>query len=398
MELSWEITTVTPPGSPTNWNARFMHNGIPITSITVPPAESETIGVEVSVTTAGVVHETATVRITGQDGYLPITGPLNTTRTSQNNIIGQEIILTTRVGRNYDPHVEIAPGTPDSLRVNALTSTVFEVKVSNFGLQMDSIRLLANVGSPSRGETRASPNWRVTFSPASLVQDLNSVNEGIGYFAIVYVHVTAPSTAMFGNYPITITAASVMGTTEEDTMELIARVPLPDLYATPNDVVFSRFPVIKDQEMKVNVTIHNNGGAVERGFDVEFWVEDTLKKDDFIIIDVVRVPAIENQGEYTASVTLTPEINPRVKETLVTTRIRIQIDPLDEIIESDEDNNRVIANLEIMQTPKSSPGFGASLWMVMGIAALAVALAAGSRWNASSGQIKTWIRTRYHRK
>jgi hypothetical protein len=376
--LSSEVFSVSAPGQLANWSVRFLDGGTEITNVSVALGETKTIGVEVSAGQGTKLHETAKTRITGKDAYLPLSGPTNTTKTTQNAILGTELILTTRVGQSYDPHVEIASGTENMLYVNPNTETTFRVKVSNWGLELDSVRLIANVGAGVRGETRASESWRVTFAPSSLVQDLNSINDGIGYSAIVYINVTAPNTAVYGNYPITITAASQFGN-EEDTTELIARVRLPDLYVKSEDISFSRFPVIDGQSMIINVTVHNNGGAVTEDIELEFWAEDTIKDDNYGIIGVASISYLGNQDEAYATIVFVPELHPSIKETLTTTGIRVNVDPLDEVIESDELNNQAYSNLEILKAPKTTSSYTASLFMMVGMIAVAALLATGER-------------------
>lgn len=380
--LTADVIHVSAPGSIGNWSVRFLEAGVEITNTTIIAQDSKIIAVEVFASYYAVLHETATIKVTAQDAILPLSGPTNTSSTSQNNIAGEELILTTRVGTNYNPFIEIVPGTKDSLQVNALSPTTYRVKVSNLGFKLDSIRLIANVGSPVRGETRASETWRVSFSPSSLVQDLNSINDGVGYYAIVYVNVTAPTTAVFGHYPITITAGSVGGN-DEDSMQIIARVPVPDLYAKAEDITFSRFPVMNGQDMIINITIHNNGGAVEDTFDVEFWMEDTIKAGDYTIIGIKTISPIGSQQETYATIKLTPELHPSIDDPITRPGIRIEIDPLDDITETDEDNNRVESDIEIIKEPATSPGYSASLMMIVGMVAVAAILAVGHKWKLS---------------
>ncbi|MCK4614540.1 MAG: hypothetical protein KAU14_07040, partial [Thermoplasmata archaeon] len=81
-----------------------------------------------------------------------------------------------------------------------------------------------------------------------------------------------------------------------------------------------------------------------------------------------------------ATVTFTPELSKKIKDPLTTLVIKIEIDAESEIIESDEDNNVVSNDLEVMKVPKAAPGYDASLWMVLGIIGLGVVLAAGAEW------------------
>jgi len=377
--LTADIIDVTLPGVIGNWSVRFVMGGIEITNVTVDTGKTEIVGVEVHAGGDAVLNERATTRVTAMDAKQSDPTNKSTSRTEQDSVPGEELILTTTRGHDFQPRIEIAPGTESRKNVNPNTPTTFKVKVSNVGLKMDSIMLVANVGSPTRGDTRAGSSWTIRFSPGSLVPDLNSINEGIGYYAYVYVNVTAPDTAIYGDYPITLTAASQRGY-EEDSTIIRAVVPIPDLYANADDIVFSRFPVIDGQEMTINVTIHNRGGAVEESFTVDFWIEDTQKPNHFNILGSATVGPILSQGEGYAYVVLTPELSPKDLETLTNVGIRINIDPVSEIVESDEDNNQVDSNLEIMRSPKSTSGYSASLLMMITMVGIGALLAASEKY------------------
>ncbi|MCK4613166.1 MAG: hypothetical protein KAU14_00045, partial [Thermoplasmata archaeon] len=269
VNLSAQIMSVSLGGNASNWSVKFKYGGSYITSIEVDQGKTETVGVEVYAPISAVLHETATIRVSGEDGYPPISGPLNTTRCKQNNEFGTYLTLKTEVGKDYEPEITIAPGADNRKQVNPLTPTTFKVKVRNVGLDTDSYRLSYNVGSPIRGESRATATWKIIFSPSAYIQDLKSMD-----YTFIYVNVTSPSNAIYGDYPIAITAAS-QSSNSEDAVTILAVIPIPDLYANPDDIVFSRFPVIDGQEMAINITIHNKGGALEDDFAVNFWIEDT---------------------------------------------------------------------------------------------------------------------------
>jgi hypothetical protein len=380
VNLYAEIIEVTYPGMIANWSVRFMHGGIEITNITLNALSSDVVGVEVNSGFTAQLSETATIRVTAEDMRASLPGPdMNATDTLQGGRLGKALILTTIRGQNYEPKIEIAPGTDNRKEVNPNNPTSYRVKVTNMGLKLDTIRLKANVGSPIRGETRqASDDWTIQFGPSALVT-LNSFNEGIGSSTIVYVNVTAPAAAIYGDYPITITAVSQFGTTE-DSMKIRAFVPLPDLYAEEDDITLSRFPVIDNQRMTINVTIHNDGGAVEESFSVEFWIEDSEKKGKFNIIGVVDVQPIGNGESSYAIIPLTPDLGPKIFETLTRLAIQIRIDSTSEIIEANEDNNVLHSNVEVLKTPDSGSSYSATLWMVVTMVGLAVVLTTGERY------------------
>ena len=382
VNLSAEVIDVTYPGSIGNWSVRFMYGGFEVTNITVDQDDTEVVGLEVNSGLTAQLHETATVRVTGEDLYANLPGPdMNTTNTLQGGHLGTSLLLTTICGQNYEPFIEIAPGTENRKEVNPTNPTSFRVKVTNMGIKLDAIRLTANVGSPIRGETRQADSWKVQFGPSALIQELYSFNEGIGSSTIVYVNVTAPSNAIYGDYPITITASSQFGTTQ-DSVKIRAVIPLPDLYAQVEDIQFSRYPVIDKQDMVINLTVHNGGGALEEEFIVEFWVEDAEKRGKYNIIGEVEVGPIGNGESETAVVLLTPDLGSNIYDTLTTLAIRIRIDSTATIIEANEDNNEVESNLEVLKVPDTGSGYGATLWMVVTMVALGAVLAAGEKWKS----------------
>jgi len=376
INLSYQIVSVSMGGNASNWSVRFWYVDHYITNITLDSNEEATVGVEVTAPHNAVLHETATIRVAGKDGYPPVSGPLNTTRTYQNGEYGTYLTLHTIVGQSYDvPHLGVPSDWNDRKDVNPLTPTMYKIRVTNFGKHTDSFRLTYNIGTPVRGESRATGVWRVRFSPSAYIQDLGSLD-----YTYVYVNVTAPADAQFGEYPITITASS-RNSNYDGTTSLTAIIPRPDLYASAEDVDFSRFPVISGQEMTINLTVHNNGGALSEAFTVNFWLEDTDRQGAYNIIGSARVQAIENHGEAYATVTFTPELSNKITETLTTLKIRIEIDADSEVTEENEDNNVVNTQLEVMKAPKSSPGFDASIYMIFAIVGLAVVLAAGMEWD-----------------
>jgi hypothetical protein len=378
VELFAEITSVTLPGTPGNWSVRFMSGNTEIENISIPQEGSgqhiATIGVEVSAPLNAILFETATTTITARDAYVPIAGTYtitdwNTSFAEQGGVTTNSLTVETMRGQEYQPEIEIAPGTDFRKKVNPNNPTTFLVKVSNLGLEMDSIRLRFNVGSPIRGETRATTSWKVVFAPSAIVQDLMSED-----YSLVYVNVTAPSDAIHGEFPITITATSQSGYTE-DSMLIRALIPIPDLYIKEEDIIFSRFPVIDGQQMKINVTINNDGGALEDSFVVWFWIEDTNKENAYTFIDEVIVGQIDSYEVAYAEVTFNPELANKVKDTLTTVNVRIVVDANSEVIETDEDNNQAEGKLEIMQSGKAKSSFTASVWMIMAMVALCSVIA-----------------------
>ncbi len=348
VNLSAEIYEVSPPGNASNWSVKFKYGGSHITSIEVDQDKTETVDVEVYAPISVVLHETANIRVSGKDGYQG-TYPQNTTRCRQNGEYGTYLMLNTTVGQNYEPRVEIARGSEQKQEVNPLSPTTYKIKVRNYGLKTDSYRLSYNVSSPIRGESRATATWKVIFSPSAYIQDLESMD-----YTFIYVNVTSPSNAIYGDYRIAITAAS-QSSNSEDTVTILAVIPIPDLYANLDDIVFSRFPVIDGQEMAINITIHNKGGALKDDFAVNFWIEDTEKPGAYNIIGSIRVEAIMSYEAGFATVTFTPELSKRIKETLTTLLINIEIDAESEIIESDEDNNVVSNDIEVMRAVSQPP-------------------------------------------
>ena len=355
VEFFANITSVSEGGEISHWTVRFMDGDNEILNVTLDPEEKKTIGAEIYCDHETELDEQATTVITAWDAYHedpPVYEVMNATRTCQNELYGDSLTLVTRRAQNYEPRIELASGADIRQTVNPLTPTTFKINVTNMGLKMDTIRLLVHVGSPIRGETRATGSWKIIFSPTSFIQDLNSYNEGVGYFTIVYVNITAPSSATYGDYPITITAASQLSN-KEDFMNVKAVIPIPDLSANEKDIEFSKYPAMEGEELSLNVTIHNDGGALEKSFRVFFWIEDPLKEGSFILIDQVEVSHIDFKANGTAEVTFIPLLGNNVNGSLTSLDIRIIVDADGEIIEADEDNNRVDHQLDIL--PETEP-------------------------------------------
>lgn len=353
IHLAAEVASVSLEGNPSNWKVLFKFHDEYTNNMTLGVGETGIVEIEIFPSDDGLPGQSATIHITGYDAYLPLSGPMNHTRTLQNSQENTEIVITTTIGHDFLPNIEIASGSDRRKQVNPITSTSFMINISNAGFKSDSFRLTTTVGNPTRGETRTDGTWNITFSPSSFVQELNSITTGVGHYAFIYVNVTAPNTAIYGDYPLTITATSVNGN-EDDSLKLHAVVPIPDLYLNTNDIVFCRFPVIDSQELTINITIRNMGGAVEESFAVDFWIEDSQKSGNYNIVGSTVVDFIASHGEGYASVVITPELSPKVLDTLTSVGMRITIDPVSEIVESNEDNNQVDSNLDIMKIGPSA--------------------------------------------
>ncbi len=375
VNLSAQIVSVSLGGNASNWSVRFVYADVEITQILVDEGDTEIVGVEVYAPGNAILHQTATIRVTGKDGFPPISGPLNDTRCYQNNEYGTYLELKTRVGQSFEVEVGIAPGTEERQDVNPNTPTQFKVRIFNAGLKLDSFTMSFNVGNPETRGARAGDTWKVVFSPSAYIKDLDPMK-----YTYVYVNVTSPTNAFYGDYPIEVTAAS-QRSNNEDSDEIIAVIPIPDLYANADDVEFSRFPVINEQEMGINLTIRNRGGALEQSFVVNFWIEDTDREGAFNIIGSITVAAIKSWETGYATVTFKVELSEKITDTLTNLEVKIEIDADSEIIESNEDNNVVNGQIEVMKTPKSSSGYSASAIMVISIVAMAGILTAGVEWN-----------------
>lgn len=368
VDIDAEVTHIT-TGPIGFWSVRILDGVTEIENLTLFPSESRDISIEVTCHPDTAAFTIATISVTGMDGIVPSSGPIgpmNVSGTQQGGVFGTSLTLTTRVGQNYNPIIEIAEGTDDVKEVNPNTPTSFKVKVTNLGMRSDSIFISA---------TAPTPAWRIDILPSQVISNIDSLD-----YAFVYINVTSGADAFVGDYGITITATSSQGA--QDSIEVVAQVPLPDLYANADDIVFSHFPVIKNEEMYINITIHNKGGATRDSFKVNFWIQDTNKETDaLLIIDQVEVEAMENGGSAYAKVTFSPELSSKIADPLTPVDIRVNIDADSDIIESDENNNQVDGELEIMQTPKAKPGFSSSLWMMVTMVAISCLFVASIKWN-----------------
>ena len=115
-------------------------------------------------------------------------------------------------------------------------------------------------------------------------------------------------------------------------------------------------------------------------FSVEFWVENAEKPGKFTIIGVVEVQPFGYGQQTYAVIMLTPDLGPKVLDTLTSLGIQIRLDSETEIIEADEDNNVLESNVEVLKTPDSGSSYSATLWMVVTMVGLGVILASGERY------------------
>ena len=269
--------------------------------------------------------------------YLDIAEPTLDLWNTTKDVDGGEVIITTDVAKAIavDPPGP-QPGEPSRQTGFAGETQSFNGLVTYAGTLPGRVELDAETS----GSTRA-PIWlnSITFYPSDLSPIL-SYNQDWPF----RMDVDVPLDAEAGTYFITVTAAAK---TFSNTFTYTIDVPEPDLFV--EELSFSHLTILDGGEMTISVKTGNRGSRVVDTFGVEV----SAKNPDggWEVIGLENVTTGLKYGK-----TKTVSFNYNVKNTGLLT-IRARVDPNNDIQESDNGNNIVEDNIEVVETDSVTPSF-----------------------------------------
>ena len=228
--------------------------------------------------------------------------------------------------------------------------TQFEVGITNTGWDTNTITLSARITDPDTG-------WTVRVISSTFF-DMASGETRTGA-----VNVTSPEIRPAGDYTLEVTAH--VGPVGRDVLNLTARIALPDLSVKSITPLYD--PALAGVSVPFKVVVENRGGHVEnvlvRG-EIRGHEEKWERLPDQVI------PAITNYNESEAIFTWTALMT-RKDAAMEQWTVRIIVDYLSSIEESNEGNNEGTRSMDVRAIEKESHSFATGYPLIF-LAVLAV--------------------------
>ena len=257
---------------------------------------------------------------------------------------GEVLLFTDVVEADLPRTPGPAPGQPTRITGMIGGQTFFNLLIGNSGFTPQRFSLSGIVGSGTRAELW--PN-AITFEPSDLSPILN-----YGETWPVKMNVRVPVDAEPGIYQLTVTA---QGKTAQSEFVYTIDVPEADLYI--DELTFSHLTILEEQEMTINVKIGNKGSKVAD----EFGVEVSARNPDggWEVIGIKNITTGLNYGK-TKMVSFNYKVG---NEGLLTIRARVDQD--NDIRESDNGNNIVEEDLEVIKSQDVSGSFFTHILLIV---------------------------------
>jgi len=238
--------------------------------------------------------------------------------------------------------------------------TRFTVSIKNVGWSANSITLSARIVDNS------AANWtvRVIYSSFDGMES-QEIREGI-------INITSPETIEPGDYTLEIIAH--VGDFGRDTLNVEARVALPDLRI--KEVVSLYNPALHDSEVQFTAVIENLGGYVE---DITVRGEVKGHENKWERLPDSHIESITNYNESSTILTWKAEMTDK-NSFSETWTVRITVDYLFSIDETEEGNNQGETTIEVRSIEKATVSFNlAPAFMILGIMMVFTAVVAFDR-------------------
>lgn len=243
--------------------------------------------------------------------------------------------------------------------------TKFEFSVTNTGWASNSITLTAKIAGD------LGHNWtvRVLYTALDSVSPLETRTDS--------VNITTPEIIPPGDYTLEVTA--MVGAAGRDTLDITARVAKPDLRVQEIEPLYN--PILSGVTEQIKVYVENDGGDVR---DVTIRGEVMGHEGKWVRLPDATISEITNYNTSYAVLTWNSEKTDKHNATETWT-VRIILDYLNSIEETNEGNNQATATIEVKGVEKSSVSFDTTPFLLMLGIMLAfsgsVALSARRRWD-----------------
>lgn len=260
--------------------------------------------------------------------------------------------------------VQLSVNTEDERRsVFPRSETRFNVHVTNIGWDVSTISITARIVDDSAiGEDP----WIVRVIYASL-ENMESGETRIGF-----INVSSPQMKEAGDYRLEITAH--VGAIGSARINVTARVEMPDFSVKSITPLYN--PVLEGVEVTFTVVIENKGGY---GEDVEVRGEVKGHDDKWENLLPATIPEITNYNESATTLKWTALMNVR-DDFQETWTIRITVDYLSSIEESNEGNNQGEGSIIVREIEKASVSFNTQpALVILGVMVVFIASVALNR-------------------
>ena len=215
--------------------------------------------------------------------------------------------------------------------------TQFNVFITNIGWSANSVTLRAKILDENADEWTVKVVYQAFDGMAS-----EETRVGI-------INMTSPDIALPADYTLEVTA--FIGQYGSHSIDLTARVEKPDLRVSEVETNYN--PALDGITVQIRATIENNGGYV---YNLNVRGEVKGHNDKWVRLSDVTVTEITNYNESIAVFTWEAEQTDDTSYTETWT-IRVTVDDLNSVEESDEGNNQGEGMIEVRAIEKAKVSF-----------------------------------------